>query len=213
MPLFKRSGSVSSGSSVSSSSSSKSKGMKPAELVSGFSSSAPNSRLLVIATDPAPPLVRSISSTSDRQGDSAAASPHTPKLDMRQPSPVESDSEEEQDQSESEDSESAESESEEEEDAAPKPTREAKPVTKGPAKSAHGHKLHVRLAEEARNSKPLHRQAKGKPLSSLTYDDVKVTPEELSVDIKETWRALYVPCRLLCWTPQLTRIQSPISQL
>ena len=117
--------------------------------------------------------------------------------------PEEEEELDEEDDSESEDSESAESESEEEEVVVKKATKTAvkSKLQNGDsshAKSAptgrHGEKKkhHVRLAEEARASKPAHRTKLNKALSSLTYDDVALSEADLRADIKETRNALYV---------------------
>lgn len=102
---------------------------------------------------------------------------------------------------EEEDSESAESESEQSSDEEKvQPRNNFKSVqlegrTASGSSLANGHGRtqmsdHVRLAEQARASKPIRIVRKGIALNVLTPADVQQSEAELTVDIKEVFRAL-----------------------
>lgn len=71
----------------------------------------------------------------------------------------------------------------------------------------------ARLAAEAMESPANARRKKGKPLSKLTYDDVKLTEADIKEDLQVVWKAMYVFLWPMCAGTQAYEVQASVHEL
>ena len=120
-----------------------------------------------------------------RQSSSASQKPTTPRQRTDSPDLING-SDSSSEESESEESESEASE-QEEEMRRPSGKKGAAPVT---AKKAASKSKAAMLAAAAMDGPSNARTKKGKPLASLTYEDVALTDADMAEDISVIWKAM-----------------------